>query len=157
MRAPFPTPPPRRTPSRRTPIRWALAILLALAGLCGLALPAAQARTAPARPAAMPDTLRGGTEGVYPPFSHHIGATLTGYDVDYINEVARRLGVKVDFVETPWDSMFAGLDAGRIDLIANQVSVNAERQARYDLSKPYVTSHGVVLARADDHRVDPLA
>ncbi|WP_394277705.1 ABC transporter substrate-binding protein/permease [Luteococcus sp.] len=141
---------------RRTPVRWLLAILLALAGLCGLASPAAQARTAPVQPAAVPDTLRVGTEGVYPPFSYHTGDKLTGYDVDYINEVARRLGVQVDFVETPWDSMFAGLDAGRVDLIANQVSVNPERQARYDLSKPYVTSHGVVLARADDDRIDSL-
>ncbi|MGW9169788.1 transporter substrate-binding domain-containing protein, partial [Agromyces sp. NPDC055657] len=53
--------------------------------------------------------LRVGTEGVYSPFSYHDPATgqLVGYDVDVARAVGDKLGVRVEFVETPWDSIFA--------------------------------------------------
>ena len=107
--------------------------------------------------AKLPDTITVGTEGVYPPFSFHSGGKLTGYDVDYFREVGKRLGVNVKFVETPWDSMFAGLDSGRIDIIANQVTKNPERVAKYDLSTPYVTTTGVVVTRKGDDSIKKLA
>ena len=75
--------------------------------------------------------LRVGTEGVYSPFSYHDPATgqLTGYDVDVARAVGEKLGVRVEFVETPWDSIFAALEADRFDVVANQVTITPERQA----------------------------
>ena len=66
--------------------------------------------------------LRVGTEGVYSPFSYHDPATgqLVGYDVDVARAAADKLGVKVEFVETPWDSIFAALEANRFDVVANE-------------------------------------
>lgn len=154
---PTPSSPTRR--GRLTPHRIAsllLALLLALAAL----RPAAadeRAQQPVHRPAGLPATLKVGTEGVYPPFSYHDGSTLTGYDVDYMNEVGRRLNVKIQWVETPWDSMFAALDAGRIDTIANEVNINTERKARYDLSTPYVTSTGVVVVNEDNTSIKKLS
>lgn len=149
-------------------------LLLAL-----VAVPAAVAapRTAPAGPAPagqplasgptarelaaaakVPDPLRVGTEGVYSPFSYHDAqGRLTGYDVELVTAIAKKLGVQVQFVETPWDSMFAALQAGRFDLVANQVGLNDKRKALYDLSAPYVTSRGVVLTRSSDDSVHTLA
>ena len=54
------------------------------------------------------------------------------------------------FEETQWDAIFAGLDAGRFDVIANQVSINAERQAKYDFSDPYTVSTGVIVVKKGD-------
>lgn len=127
---------------------------LAASGVAGTA--AAAPQPVEKQPAEMPATLRVGTEGVYPPFSYHEGSGLTGYDVEYFNEVARRLGVEVSYVETPWDSMFAGLDSGRVDIIANQVTKNPERVARYDLTKPYVTTRGVVVVKQDNTTITRL-
>ena len=83
--------------------------------------------------------LRVGTEGVYAPFSYHDEATgqLAGYDVDVARAVGDKLGVKVEFVETPWDSIFAALEANRFDVVANEVTITKERQGKYDLSEPY--------------------
>ncbi|WP_254849317.1 ABC transporter permease subunit [Mycobacterium sp. GA-1841] len=103
--------------------------------------------------------LRVGTEGVYAPFSYHDAATgqLTGYDVDVARAVADKLGVRVEFVETPWDSIFAALEANRFDVVANEVTINDERKAKYDLSEPYSVGEGVIVTRADDNSITSLA
>lgn len=102
--------------------------------------------------------LRVGTEGVYAPFSYHDqNDQLVGYDVDVARAVGAKLGVPVEFVETPWDSMFAALEANRFDIVANQVTINDERKAKYDLSDPYAIGQGVIVTRADDNSITSLA
>lgn len=92
-----------------------------------------------------------GTEGTYRPFSFHEGGSgdLTGYDIEVITAVADELGVDVEFEETQWDGIFGGLDAGRFDVIANQVSINEERLEDYDFSTPYTISPGVLVVAED--------
>jgi cystine transport system substrate-binding protein len=91
-----------------------------------------------------------GTEGTYAPFTFHDSTgKLTGFDVEIAEEVAKRLGVKAEFVETKWDGMFAGLDSKRFDAIANQVGIKAERKEKYDFSDPYITSKAVLVVAAD--------
>lgn len=100
-----------------------------------------------------------GTEGTYKPFTYHADGTgdLTGYDVEVIEAVADKLGVEVQFEETQWDAIFAGLEAGRFAVIANQVSINEEREAKYDFSTPYTVSPGVIVVRADDDSISSFA
>ncbi|WP_328823512.1 ABC transporter substrate-binding protein/permease [Metallococcus carri] len=100
--------------------------------------------------------LRVGTEGVYPPFSYHAGGQLTGFDVEYMKALGRALGIQVQFVEVPWDSMFAALTSGRIDLVANEVTKNPKREALYDLSSPYVDTTGVVVVAQDNSTIRSL-
>lgn len=91
-------------------------------------------------------TLVVGTEGTYPPFTFHDETgELTGFDVEIAREVASRLGVEAEFLETQWDAMFAGLDAERFDMVANQVGINEERQESYEFSDPYITSTAVLV------------
>ncbi|MBB6333877.1 transporter substrate-binding domain-containing protein [Schaalia hyovaginalis] len=96
--------------------------------------------------------LKIGTEGTYAPFTYHDPVTneLTGYDVEVTSALADKLGVAPEFAEAKWDAIFAGLEAGRYDLIANQVSVNDERLARYDLSDTYATSIPVGVVAEDN-------
>ncbi|SEQ33982.1 amino acid ABC transporter substrate-binding protein [Piscibacillus halophilus] len=95
-----------------------------------------------------------GTEGTYPPFTfHNEEDELTGYDIEVITEVANRLDLEVDFKETQWDSMFAGLNAERFDVIANQVGIDEERQAKYDFSIPYTYSGAVVVVPEDNNDI----
>ena len=99
-------------------------------------------------------TINVGTEGTYPPYTYHDEQNqLTGYDVEVTRAVADKLGVTVDFKETQWDAMLAGLDAKRFDMVANQVSLTTpERQAKYDKSDAYSWSGAVVLAPKSDNR-----
>lgn len=103
--------------------------------------------------------LQVGTEGTYSPFSFHDPKTnkLVGYDVEVIAAVAKKLGVKVEYVETPWDAIFAGLTSKRFDVVANQVTTNPERAGLYGLSDTYTVSEGVIATRADDTSISSLA
>ena len=104
------------------------------------------------------NTLRIGTEGTYSPFSFQgTDGKLTGYDIEVVQAVGAKLGKQVEFVQTPWDAIFAGLEAKRFDLVANQVTINDERKAKYDLSEPYTVSEGVIVTRADDTTISSLA
>ena len=97
-------------------------------------------------------TLTVATEGTYRPFSYHEDGCgdLTGYDVEVAEAVADKLGLEVEFQETQWDAIFAGLDAGRFDVIANQVSINPEREEQYLFSEPYTVSPGVIVVKEGD-------
>lgn len=99
-------------------------------------------------------TLVVGTEGTYAPFSFHDKKDkLTGYDIEVTKAVAKEMGYKVKFKETQWDSMFAGLDAGRFDMVANQVGINDERKAKYKFSKPYTYSKGVLVVSENNKEI----
>lgn len=91
-----------------------------------------------------------GTEGTYPPFTFHDeSGKLTGFDVELTEEVAKRLGVKPVFKETQWDSLLAGLDAKRFDMVANEVGIREDRQKKYDFSKPYISSSAALVVAKD--------
>ncbi|MFQ6394020.1 transporter substrate-binding domain-containing protein [Nocardia sp. KC 131] len=105
-----------------------------------------------------PNVIKVGTEGTYSPFSYQgSDGKLTGYDIDVIEAVAEKLGKKIEFVQTPWDAIFAGLESKRFDLIANQVTINDERKVKYALSQPYTVSEGVIVTRTDNNAITTLA
>lgn len=104
-------------------------------------------------------TLTVATEGTYRPFTFHEDGSgdLVGYDVEVLEAVAAKLDLDVEFKETQWDAIFAGLDAGRFDLIANQVSVNPEREEKYLFSTPYSYSPGVIVVAEDNADITSFA
>ncbi|HMM19913.1 MAG TPA: transporter substrate-binding domain-containing protein [Selenomonadales bacterium] len=102
-------------------------------------------------------TIKIGTEGTYPPFTFkNDKGELEGFDVDISNEVAKRIGVKAEFVPTEWKAMFAGLDSERFDVIANQVTINEKRLEKYDFSAPYTVSGAQVVVNKDTAGINGL-
>lgn len=95
-----------------------------------------------------------GTEGTYSPFSYHdAGNKLVGFDVEIAEAVGKELGVRTQFVETKWDSMIAGLDAKRFDIVFNQVGVTNERKQKYDFSTPYTVTRAALVVRSDNQDI----
>ena len=140
---------------RRVSVRVCLAVLAVLLAMVALPVTTPTAHAAPSLPTVEPGVLTVGTEGTYAPFTFHRNGTgpITGFDVDVITDVAKRLGLRVKFVEANFDSLFPALEAGRFDVIANQISYSADRAAKYDLSDPYVETASVVVARSNDNSI----
>ena len=98
--------------------------------------------------------IRIGTEGTYSPYSfHNEKDELVGYDVEIARAVAEKLGVEAEFVEAPWDSMLAAFDAGKSDVIFNQVAINEERQKKYDFTTPYTAVRPVLIIHEDNTEI----
>ena len=98
--------------------------------------------------------LKIGTEGTYAPFTFHDeNNKLVGFDVEVAEKVAEKLGVKAEFVETKWDSIIAGLDAERFDVVINQVSITEERLEKYDFSIPYSYTHGALIVKGSNEEI----
>lgn len=133
--------------------------LLALVLLLAAALLGAGGAGAAARDGEQRTVVRVGTEGTYPPFTFHDPQTdeLTGYDIEVVRAVADRAGWDLQYVEAPFDAIFPALDSGRIDVVANQVTINPEREARYLFSTPYTYSRGVIVTAADTDDITTLA
>lgn len=95
--------------------------------------------------------IRIGTEGTYAPFTFHdASGALVGFDIEIGRAIAEQLGVEAEFVEGPWDGLIAGIDADRYDVVINQVGINADRQAKYDFSEPYIASKAALVVRGDN-------
>ena len=93
-------------------------------------------------------------EGAWQPWSYHDESdTLVGYDVEVSRAIAEKLGVEPEYVESDWDSLFAGLDAGRIDLVCNGVEVTDERSKTYDFTTPYGYIHTALAVRKDNEDI----
>lgn len=99
-----------------------------------------------------------GVEGTYPPFTYHDeDGTLVGYDVEVAKKIGEYFGVEVEFVESDWDSLLAGVDSGRLDTVINDVTVTEERKGKYDFSQPYFySSRQITVAAGNPENLQTL-
>ena len=91
-------------------------------------------------------------EGAWAPWNYHDLDTnkLVGFDTEVAQNVADLLGVEADFYESDWDSLLAGLESGRYDIIANGVEYTEERAKKYNFSKPYAYVKTVLVVKSDN-------
>ncbi|EYB67269.1 amino acid ABC transporter substrate-binding protein [Deinococcus phoenicis] len=91
--------------------------------------------------------LRLATEGNYPPFNYYKNKTLTGFEVDLGNAIARQLGVKPVWTTVVFESLLLGLDRDRYDLVIASHGITPDRLKAVDFSTPHYCSGGVLVAR----------
>ena len=107
---------------------------------------AALASAALAFPAAA-ETIRVGMSGGYFPFTFVRQDVLQGFEVDFMNAVAAETGDEVVFETMSFSGLVGALEAGRIDTIANQITITPEREAAFVFSQPYVYDGAQVVVR----------
>src|SRR5512140_1739580 len=85
--------------------------------------------------------IKVGTSADYPPFeSVDSSGNKIGFDIELMNEVAKRLGVKVEWVDMPFDSLIAAVQEGKIDASISAFNYSEERDKMIDFSDAYYTS-----------------
>lgn len=91
-----------------------------------------------------------GTEPTFPPFEFVDEKNqVVGFDIDIANELAKRLGVKLEIVNLPFDSLIPALQQGKIDIIIAGMTITEERAKVVDFSKPYFEANQAIVVRKD--------
>jgi len=103
--------------------------------------------------------LRVGSDIPYAPFEFGRAPDYEGFDVDIVNEIAKRLDLEARFVKTPFDPIFRNLAQGRFDMVASASTITPERQQTVSFSDPYFPAdQSLMVKRGSDVRtVDDLA
>lgn len=73
----------------------------------------------------------------------------TGFDTEYAQKVAEKLGVKAEFVVIDWDNKYTELDAKSIDCIWNGMTITDEGKLNASITDPYVHNAQVVVMAKD--------
>lgn len=91
-----------------------------------------------------------GTNPGYPPFeSLDAKNQIVGFDPDLTNAMAKKMGVKVNWVSQPFDGLIPALISRKIDVIAAGMTVTAERKKAVNFTRPYDNSENVIMARKE--------
>jgi polar amino acid transport system substrate-binding protein len=111
-----------------------------------------------ARAQALPD-LKGRTvvvvtENAYPPlqFVDPKSGSAIGWEYDAMNEIAKRLNVKVEYQNTSWDAMIQAVSDGQYDIGMTGITIKDDRKEKVDFSDPYMRSEQFMLVRGDETR-----
>ncbi|MDR2655440.1 MAG: transporter substrate-binding domain-containing protein [Oscillospiraceae bacterium] len=93
--------------------------------------------------------LKVGSEIGYPPFEFFAddGTTPMGLDIDLAAEIAKELGVEVEFENTAWDGIFSGLGIDKYDVVISAVTITPERQQTMEFSTPYIENWQSIVVR----------
>lgn len=92
------------------------------------------------------NTLTIGMEIGYPPFEYYAedGVTAVGFDVDMAKAIADKLGLELNYINTAWDVIFAGIGMN-YDVVISGVTITSERMEEMAFSTPYINNYQCVV------------
>lgn len=92
-----------------------------------------------------------GLEDSYPPMEFRDSKNnLVGFDIDLGNDVAKKLGVKAEYVMTDFNGIILALNASKFDMIVAAMSITDKRKEAIDFSVPYVTGGQIIAVKSGD-------
>jgi len=97
-----------------------------------------------------------GVEIGYPPMEYMAqdGITPIGFDISLAKAIARKLELKVQFIDTAWNGILAGVNSHKYDCIISSVTILPERLENYNFSRPYIqTSLAIIILKDSVHNV----
>ena len=98
------------------------------------------------------------TDATWPPMEMvDTNKKIVGFDIDFLNAVAKEAGFQVEYKNTAWDGIFGGLEVKKYDAIISSVTITEERQKKYDFSEPYVNVGQILVIPKTAKNVKALA
>ena len=102
------------------------------------------------------DPLDVGMSGRYFPFTFVEKDQLKGFEVDVMNAIAKELGREVNYHTAAFSGLFGMLESGRIDTVANQITITEDREAKYVFTQPYVYDGAQVVTKKGNDEVESV-
>ncbi len=96
-------------------------------------------------------TIKVGVMGTYQPYNFlNEEKEIDGFDADIAKEIAKRMGVEVEFVSQEFSGMIAGLQTGKFDTVISQMTITDERKKQMDFTEPYITNYVKAIVQEDN-------
>jgi len=136
-------------------------LVILLAGIVSACQPQAAAPQAttppePATPASKLDAIKTagkikvGTSADYPPYeSVDSAGAYVGFDIELMAAIAEGMGVQLEWVDMPFDSLIAAVQENKIDLSISCFNYSEERDQQVDFSEAYYTSEDAFVVGKD--------
>jgi polar amino acid transport system substrate-binding protein len=97
------------------------------------------------------------TDATWPPMEMvDESKEIVGFDIDLMNAAAKAGGFEVEFKNTAWDGIFAGLEAGEYDAVMSSVTITPEREQTMDFSVRYINAGQILVVRQESSGVETL-
>jgi polar amino acid transport system substrate-binding protein len=91
-----------------------------------------------------------GSDIPYPPFEDFDGAgNVIGFDADLVEEMADRLGLTVEWIDTDFDTIFTQLATGTYDVVASATTITPERAQQVNFTAPYYKAQQALAVNTD--------
>ncbi|MCY6484343.1 ABC transporter substrate-binding protein [Clostridium aestuarii] len=98
-----------------------------------------------------------GLDDSYPPMEFRDKSNnLVGFDIDFGNEIGKKLGVEVEFVPTEWKGILLAVQSGKFDAIISGLSITEERKKTILFSEPYVMGGQVIAVKKGNDSINKL-
>ena len=117
------------------------------------ALAAAALVTGPAHAA---DVLRVGTDATFPPMEFTENGKRTGFDIDMVEAIGKKLGKQVEWVDIDFKGLIPGLVSHRFDMAVSAIYITDARKKVVDFTEPYYAG-GLVAMVKDGSPIQKLA
>jgi polar amino acid transport system substrate-binding protein len=97
------------------------------------------------------------TDATWPPMEMvDTSKNIVGFDIDLMNAAAKAGGFAVEFKNTAWDGIFAGLENGKYDAVMSSVTITDERKKTMDFSLPYINAGQILVVKTETQGVTKL-
>lgn len=98
-----------------------------------------------------------GLDDSFPPMGYRqADGSLVGFDVDAATELAKRLGIKIEWQPTAWDGVIHSLNAQKFDCIWNGMTITEDRAKEVAFTKPYIMDGQITIVNFKDKRFKSL-
>lgn len=148
------------TNGRRRFTAAAVALVLALGAATGCSTDEPTPRTPGAPREGLPPQIASSgtlTVGTSPPYAPLVfpdeHGKLIGFDVDVVQAIAKKLGLTVAFVETPFPQLLPGILGAKYDMAVRGIFDTRERREQYDMISYF--NAGTQWARRASSEIDP--
>jgi len=100
-----------------------------------------------------------GSDSPYPPWEMFVGETdqFTGFDYDLAQAIGAKLGVKFEFVQSKFDAIVVGIQAGNFDLAMSSMYDNLTRRKTLDFVDYAKDGTGILVAKGNPNGIKTFA
>lgn len=88
-----------------------------------------------------------GSDIPYPPFEQGKPGHYTGFDIELIEAIGKKIGRKPEVQDTSFETIFRDLAQGKFETVISAATITPEREKAVDFSNPYYLSEQAVLVK----------